>query len=184
VRYNGRGRSRTYRGRLAPSNGFEARASHRTRCSSKPILQVLGARSKAKAPASSGQPNASLPRSTMRASPVRRVAPILSRYSRIAIVRLRPTPERSLKVAAVNVRLDQLGTHSNAPQARLGFAEIVEGDHDCDFQFSRRNSEATITVNPRYFPAYVIGEPTPVQVFHPGKHWLRVRDTIGRKSSR
>src|SRR5271170_5925241 len=30
----GRGRSRTYRGRLAPSNGFEARASHRTRCSS------------------------------------------------------------------------------------------------------------------------------------------------------
>ena len=25
---------RTYRGRLAPSNGFEARASHRTRCSS------------------------------------------------------------------------------------------------------------------------------------------------------
>src|SRR5260370_25619222 len=31
---SGRGRSRTYRGRLAPSNGFEARASHRTRCSS------------------------------------------------------------------------------------------------------------------------------------------------------
>src|SRR5947209_8096947 len=32
--WRGRGRSRTYRGRLAPSNGFEARASHRTRCSS------------------------------------------------------------------------------------------------------------------------------------------------------
>src|SRR6516164_2147986 len=30
----GRGRSRTYRGRLAPSNGFEVRASHRTRYSS------------------------------------------------------------------------------------------------------------------------------------------------------
>ncbi len=32
----GRGRSRTYRGRLAPSNGFEARAPHRERYSSEP----------------------------------------------------------------------------------------------------------------------------------------------------
>src|SRR5271166_6542306 len=34
----GRGRSRTYRGRRAPSNGFEVRASHRARYSSAPRL--------------------------------------------------------------------------------------------------------------------------------------------------
>src|SRR6516164_4455763 len=83
-----------------------------------PILQVLRAGSKAETPACSGQANTSLPRSTMRVSPVRRVAPILSRYSRIWIVTLRPRPQRSLKVAAVNVPAGELSASSRAISVR------------------------------------------------------------------
>src|SRR5580693_1489671 len=42
---------------------------------------------RSKRPTSSDQANTSLPRNTMRVSPVRRVAPILSKYSRILIAR-------------------------------------------------------------------------------------------------
>src|ERR1700756_2656362 len=65
-----------------------------------------------------GQPNASAPRATTRASPIRRVAPILSRYSRMRIVRLRPTPEWSLKAAAVKVPSDERSASSQAISAR------------------------------------------------------------------
>src|SRR6516164_9921380 len=82
------------------------------------ILQVRRAGSKVETPACSGQANTSLPRNTMRASPVRRVAPILSRYSRIWIVTLRPRPQRSLKVAAVNVPAGELSASSRAISVR------------------------------------------------------------------
>src|ERR1700739_4796586 len=72
------------------------------------ILQVLRTGSKVETPACSGQANTSPPRSTVRVSPIRRVAPILSRYSRIWIVTLRPRPQRSLKVAAVNAASREL----------------------------------------------------------------------------
>src|SRR5262245_40043130 len=64
------------------------------------------------------QANTSALRSTMRTSPVRRVAPILSRYSSTSIVKFRPTPERSLKLAAVNVPSGELSASSRAIPAR------------------------------------------------------------------
>ena len=54
---------------------------------------------------------------TTRVSPVRRVVPILSRYSRIWIVRLRPTPDRSLKAAAVNAPSGNSSASSRAISA-------------------------------------------------------------------
>src|SRR3984893_13270955 len=84
----------------------------------RPILQVLCTGSKVEAPAASDQANTSLPRNKMRVSPVRRVAPILSKYSRIWIARLRPTPQLSLKLAAVKVPSGELSASSRAISAR------------------------------------------------------------------
>ena len=66
-----------------------------------------------------GPPNSSFgSRTITRASPTRRVTPIASRYSSTSIVRLRPTPERSLNAAAVKVPSGSASARSRAISAR------------------------------------------------------------------